>query len=808
MRTLLQDLKYGIRVFASKPGFTIVALLALILGIGANSALFSILYAVFWKPLPYKDADRLVIVWERSQRQNMNVANPANFMDWKEQNNVFEDMASFAQTGSTNLTGGNIPEQVPVQYSNPNLFKVLGTRPALGRDFLPTDGQGDDIVVILSHNLWVRRYGADPSIVGKDILTNSRKARVVGVMPKNWNWFVKEGSIFGKPPELWIAFPITNEMRTRRGRYLTTVARLKPGVTLKQAQANMDLLAAKFAKQYPEFNTNWGVNVVPIRDQFSGKLRKPLWVLSGAVLFVLLIACTNVANLMLARALARGREMAVRSALGAHKRRLIRQLLTESVLLSVVGGIAGLFLAIWGTEALALLGQRAGIDFGSIKLNLPVVAFSLGISVLTGLIFGIAPALIASKWNLSEQLKEGSRGTSGQEVGALRNALVVVQLTIALVLLAGATLLIQSFSKLTSIDPGFDAKSVLTFRLVLPSLKYPEHPQRFEFFRKVVERLGALPGTKSVGITSYLPFGGPSAGTGFTIEGQPDPPPGQDRVTNVFVVDDGFFRTLQVPLMQGRTFTRTEVNQRKDVVLINETLAKLYFPGQDPIGKRITIDMRDENVPSTIIGIVGDMKQQQLDESILAAVYWPYPELPYTFMTVVMRTETDPMDSAPAAVATIHEIDRDQPLAELTTLEERLGDSTARAQFNMVLLVLLAGVALTLAAAGLYGIMSHAVQQRTREMGIRMALGASSGDVFKLVLKEGSRILILGSLIGCAATLVLTRVMQSMLYDTDTSNPLTFVIVMGVLLLTGLIACWVPSKRAARVHPMEALHYE
>lgn len=806
METLLRDLKYGLRVLRGRPGLTVIAALALALGIGANTALFSILYAVMWKPLPYKDPERLAIVWETRVDTLQNVANPANYADWREQNSVFEDMAAFITT-TANLTGEDRPEEVPIQYATPNLFSVLGVQPVIGRNFVSTDGVGDDNVVMLSYGLWMRRYGGDPAIAGKQILVNGRKVLVAGVMPRGFGWFIRP-SITGKAPQLWAAFPITPELRVRRGRYLTTVARMKPGVTIQSAQANMNVVAGQLLAQNPDFNAGWGVNVVPLRQQLSGELRKPLWILAGAVAFVLLIACTNVANLMLARSISRTREMSIRTALGADRSRLIRQLLTESVLLAFLGGVAGVAIAVWGTDALALLGQRAGIDFESMKLNVPVLGFAFVISVATGLFFGIVPSILATKMNMQEQLKEGSRGTTDFRAGRLRNVLVAAQLAIAVVLLSGAALLIQSFWRLTSVNPGFDSGSVLSFRLLLPSAKYPKDENRIRLFRTVLERIGALPGVQSAGMVNYLPFAGPSAGTSFHIEGRPDPPAGQDRITNVFVVDEGFFRVLRIPLLQGRLFSRVETEQVKHVVLINQALARQFFPGEDPVGKRITIDMKDPNVPTEIIGIVGDVKNERLDTSAGPSVYWPHPELAYSFMSFVVRTDGDPLALAPAVTATIHEIDKDQPIADMRNLREWLGDSTAKAQFSMALLAVLAAIALILAVAGIYGVMSHAVVLRTREMGIRMALGAGSPDVFKLVLSEGSRILLSGAVIGCAAALALARLMKSMVFETSTSDPVLLAIVSCILLLSGLIACWIPSRRAARVSPLEALRYE
>jgi len=805
---LRQDIRYGLRVLRSKPAITVIALLALALGIGANTALFSILYAVLWKPLPFRDPDRLVMVWEASSLRNHNVANPADYMDWKEQNNVFEDVAAFAQTGSANLTGGDEPEEVPLQYATPNLFRVLGVQPVLGRDFADTDGAGEDIVLILSNGLWRRRFNADRGIVGKQIRINGRKGTVVGVMPPDWTWFVKEGAMITKPPELWVAFPITSQFRVRGGRYLTTIARLKPGVTLQQSQANMDLIAKRLEKQYPEFNSGWSVNVVPLRDQFSGSLRGPLWVLSLAVVLVLLIACTNVANLLLARAIQRSREIALRSALGADRMRLVRQLLTESFLLSVLGGLAGLLLAVWGTELLAFLAKSAGLGFVFVKIQLPVLMFALVLSLLTGLFFGIVPALVASQYNLQDQLKEGSKGTRGLSVGKFRNALVVSQLAFALVLLSGAMLLIQSFSRLSSVNPGFNADHVLTLRLLLPSIKYPEDPQRIQFFQNVLEKVRSLPGVKSAGMVNYLPFRSLSAGTSFTIVGRPAPPPSRLPSTNVFVVDTEFFHVLQIPLKQGRLFMQGELSQAKGVVLINEALARQYFVGENPIGQKIVINMKNTNTPSEIIGIVGNAKQEQLDTPDSPSVYWPYPELTNNFMTIVVRTTSDPLALVPAATSAIRGMDSEQPVSEIRTMDEWLGDSTAKARFNTTLLSVLAMIALILAVAGIYGVMSHAVAQRTQEMGIRIALGASKNDVFKLVIKDGSRMVLTGIAIGFVATLLFTRVMKSMLFETSPTDPLVFVIVISLLILAGIAACWIPSRRAARISPIEALHFE
>ncbi len=783
--------------------------MVLALGIGANTALFSILYAVLWKPLPYNEPDRLAIVWEtnRQTEEMQNVANPANFFDWKAQNQVFTDMAAFAGSAAT-LNADNRPEEVPIQFVTSNFFQVLRANPLLGRTFVPADETSEDRIVILNHGLWMRRFAGDAKVIGKKILLNGRPCTIVGVMPAGFRWHLTDnGFITSKPPQLWVKYTIPAADRVRRGRFLTVVARLKPGVSLQEAGANMTVLAKQLESRFYDFNAGWGANVVGLREQLAGDLRKPLWILGGAVAFVLLISCSNVASLLLSRALSRGREIAVRAALGAGRTRIVRQLLTESILLSVLGGAAGVLLAIWGVNALSALGYRAGIDFTNVEVNWIMLSFALGASLLTGIVFGLVPALTAARTNLNDQLKEGSRGSTG-ETGKVRGLLVVTELAVTLVLLTGAALLIQSFWRLSAIDSGFNPKQVLSFRVILPSVKYPEESHRITWFRNVLDQFRNTPGVQSAGMVSFIPFAGSTAGTNFHIAGKPKPFPDQEPMTQVFVVDDGYFKALQIPLKRGRMFSLDETVQRRKVVLVNETLAKKYFPGEDAIGKQITVFMRDENEPSEIIGVVGDVKHESVQAEIEPSVYWPHPELAYSFMNIVIRTDGDPLTFAPSAAAIVRNFDRDIPLADVRALEEWVGDSTARARFSMILLVTLAALALILALAGIYGVLSHTIIQRTQEMGIRMALGASASDVFSLLLKHGSKLIAAGILIGVAISFALTRLMRSMLYETSASDPSVFASVIGFLVVAALLACSIPSRRASKVDPLVALRYE
>ncbi len=808
MKTFLNDLRYAFRLLLKSRAFTIGALLALALGIGANTAIFSVLYATLIKPLPYQNPDRIVLVWESSPNDadDENVANPANYADWREQNKVFTDIAATVDNWG-HITSHGDPEEVPIQFATPNLFSVLGAKAFLGRTFTTQDEKAGEPLAVLSYGLWLRRFGGNREIIGDTIMLRARKTKVIGVMPPDFKWFIKKGSFTAKAAEIWIPYPITSELRVRQGRYLTPVARLKDGVTVEQAQSEMKVIAARLAQQYPDFNAKWGASVTPVREQIAGSIRKALYVLMAAVGFVLLIACGNVANLIMVRAVSRSREIAVRSALGAGRWHIIRQLLIESGLLAFLGGAAGLLLAYWALQAMQSFRPVYGIEFGAVKINSVVLLYTLAVSVLTAFIFGLLPALQATRWNLQEQLKESSRGV---HLGSstTRNSFVVAEVALALILLIGAGLLIRSFVNLLNVNPGFNPKNVLTVRVLLPRLRYPEEHQIIQYFDQAIQRVQSLPNVQSAGATTFLPFAGPASGTNFFIEGRPDPPPGQDNVTEVHITDANFFKTMQIPLKRGRFYTHSEVLESRKVVLVNEALVRKYFPNEDPIGRRLTINMKDPNVPTEIIGIIADVKHDNLENEIGPAIYWPLSELPMGFMTLVIRMKGNALSAVPDVYKTLRPIDPQLAFSEFRTLEEAMGDTYAKNQFNMVLLFILAFVAVALAIIGIYGVMSHSVAQRTQEMGIRMALGARAEDVLKLILKQGGKLIFIGTLIGLAGGLAVTTLMESLLFGTSTTDPKTFLFVSLTIVLVALAACWIPARRASKVDPMTALHYE
>ncbi|HJP93201.1 MAG TPA: ABC transporter permease [Pyrinomonadaceae bacterium] len=809
MNTLLQDIRFGVRMLGKSPTMTLVALVALTLGIGANTAIFSVVNAVLLRTFPYADADRLALVWEKRQggRTDQNVINLGNFSDWKEQNQVFSDMAVFFDR-SANLTSDGEPEEVPVQYGTTNLFSVLGSSAALGRTFVNDDGrEGQPRVVVISYPLWQRRYGGDQQIVGRQIILNEQPTTIIGVMPASFGWHIQKGNEASKPADMWLPFQITNDLRRRRGRFASAVARLKPGVTMDQAKNEMDTIAARISQQYPEFNTNWGVNVVPLRTQVTGEIRRPLLILLGAVGFVLLIACANVANLLLARASSRRKEIAVRAGLGASRWRIARQLLTESVMLSLLGGMLGVLVAWWGTKALAALSPPALIDLNLVNVSLPVLGFTLGLSLITGIVFGLVPALEATRFDLHGSLKEGGKnvgGTAGSH--HLRNLFVVTQVALALVLLVGAGLLVKSLNRLQAVDPGFNAKNLLTVRVSLLR-KYDSDPKIVGFFKQAIEQMKAIPGVEAVGAINTPPFTGLYSGTTVEVDGQ-KLPPDQQLKTGICVTDANYFQMMHIPLKRGRLFTEEEATEMRHVVLVNESFVRKNLGGADPIGRKLTIYMKEDNAPTEIIGVVADNKHLGLDTAVEPMAYWPHPELVYSGMTLMLRTNSDANAFGAAARNVIHTLDPQQPVGEVSTMETLLSTSVARSRFSASLLTVFSIVALVMAAVGIYGVMSYSVLQRTHEIGVRMALGAQQVDVLKLIVKKGVLLGVIGVVAGLAASFALTRVISTLLFEVTATDAATFVAVSVVLFVVTLIACYVPARRATKVDPLKALRYE
>ncbi|HEV3471346.1 MAG TPA: ABC transporter permease [Pyrinomonadaceae bacterium] len=802
-----QDLRYGVRTLLKNPGFTAVAVVALALGIGANTAIFSVVNAVLLRPLPYRDPDRLVMVWEDNTKGGYprNTPAAANFLDWREQSRVFEGMAAIANQ-SFALTGAGEPERIDGRRVSASLFPLLGVEPLLGRVFLPEEDQpGAGRAVILSHGLWQRRFGSDPNITGKALTLNGESHTVVGVMPAHFRFPARED-------ELWVPIAFTNEQAANRGtHYLQVVARLRPGVTVEQAQAEMSAIAARLQEQYPSQNTGVGAAVVPLHEQLVGDIRPALLILLGAVGFVLLVACANVANLLLARAAARHKEIAVRVALGASRMRLIRQFLTESLLLAAVGGLAGLLLSLWGVNLLRAFIPESISQVGAVSIDAKVLGFTLLVSLLTGLIFGLAPATQASNFNLNETLKEGGRDSSaGSRGNRIRAVLVVAEVAVSLVLLIGAGLLINSFLRLRSVDPGFRADNLLTMRIVLPELKYPDQARRAAFYAEALRRIEALPGVESAAVTNWIPLVRQGDSNSFTVEGQPDPGPGRSPSVATRVVSPRYFDTMGIQLLRGRQFGEQDRADSPPVVIVSEAMARRSWPGADPVGKRMKMGGYNSDAPwMEVVGVVKDVRQFELTAEPRPQIYLHY-EQPAFFRpsNLVVRTGADPLGLAATVRKTVWEIDKDQPVSNISTMEDVLSESISRQRFSMLLLGIFAGVALVLAAVGIYGVMSYSVAQRTHEIGIRMALGAQAADVLKLTVGQGLRLVLVGVAIGLAAAFALTRLMESLLYGVSATDPATLVTISLVLITVALLASYVPARRATKVDPLTALRYE
>jgi putative ABC transport system permease protein len=804
---LWQDLRYALRMLAKNPGFTIVAVIALALGIGANSAIFSVVNTVLLQPLPYKDSDRLVMVWEDASKHGYPRDTPAvaNYIDWRDQNQVFEGMAAIADQ-SFNLTGAGDPERLEGRRVSANLFSLLGVDPQLGRAFANEEDQpNSNRVAIISHRLWQRRFGSDANIVGKALTLNGESVTVVGVMPSQFQFPTRED-------ELWVPIAFTQaEAASRRRHYLQVVARLKPEVTVERAQSEMTTIAMRLQQQYPEANTDLGAVVVPLHEQVVGDIKPALMVLLGAVGLVLLIACANVANLLLARAAVRQKEIALRVALGASRFRLIRQFLTESILLGVIGGVLGLVLAVAGIRLLTAFIPPNIPQIKAISIDARVMGFTLLVSLVTGLIFGLVPAIQSSILNPIDTLKEGGRdSTMGSGGNRIRAFLIVAEVAVSLVLLIGAGLLINSFLRLRNVDPGFRTEKLLTMKIVLPELKYGEHAQRSAFYSDLTRRLESVPGVKSAAVTTNLPLYKQGNSVGMIIEGRPEPPPGQPLIVVTRIISPKYFETMSIPLLRGRPLTDQDTATSPNAVVISETMAHRHWPGEDPIGKRI-FPGRPESPADwvSVVGVVQDVRQFDLIAEPRPQMYFSYQQMGFFApRDLVVKTEVDPLSLAATVRKTVWEVDKDQPVSNITTMDDIVAESVARQRFSMLLLAIFAGLALLLAAVGIYGVMSYSVAQRRGEIGIRMALGAQKLDVLKLTVGRSLKLVLIGVAVGLVGAFLLTRLMASLLFGIRATDPTTFAAISFLLIGVALVASYLPARRATRVDPLVALRYE
>ena len=801
METLLRDIRYGIRSLLKRPGFTAVALIALALGIGANTAIFSLVNAVLLRPLPFADPDRLVWVWGNIRTGGTRASvSPLDFLDYRKQNTTFEQFAaSIVVPVPLNLTGSGEPERLTAAVVTGNYFEALGARPALGRTFLlENESPGRDQVAVLSYGLWQKRFGGDPAILKKTVILDGKTCEVIGVMPKEFS--------FPQSAELWVPmnFDISPEMKQRKAHFLRPIGKLKAGVTVAQAQADMDAIARMLEEQFPATNTGWSVRLVSLREQIVGNTKPTLFILLGAVGFVLLIACANVANLLLVRAATRQKEIALRTALGAGRFRIVRQMITESVLLALLGGAFGTLLAVWGVNLLVTLSADNIPPTAQVKIDTSVLAFTLLVSLVTGVLFGLAPALRAMKLNLVESLKEGDRSGIGGQSNRTRSLLVVFESAVAVVLLIGAGLLVRSLIQLQKTNPGFDPHNVLTMRVDLPREKYATPDKAANFFQQLESRVGNLPGVESVGLVSELPLSGQPNDMPYTVEGRPPVTIDQAFDDDFRRVNQQYFRALRIPLLRGRNFTEQEVRQSAKVVIISDLLARQVFPNEEPIGKRLVMSMG--NQAFEIIGIVGDVRHRALESQPFAAMYLPTYERGW--MNVVIRTQGDPRTLVPAVRKEVQAIDPDQPVAAVRTMEQWLDTAVAAPRYRTALIGLFALLALVLASTGIYGVMSYSVTQRTHEIGVRMALGAGQRDVLKLVVRQGMVLVLVGVGLGVAGSIALTRVMSSLLFEVTPKDPLTFAAVATLLAVVALAACYIPARRATKVDPLVALRYE
>ena len=801
MQTLWQDVRYGVRLLLKTPAFTAVAVLTLALGIGANTAIFSVVNAVLLRPLPFKNPDRLVWAFGKCPICSGAAVSPMDFIAYRDENHTFERIGAFAPGNLLfNLTGTEKPEQIKATMVTAGFFETLGLRPLLGRTFVAADEHvKDPLVIILGNHTWKERFGSDPGVIGRPVTLDGMPRTVVGVLPNDLPLF--------SDADLWIPAPYGNQgMASRRSHFLRVVGLLKPGTSIAQAQVELDTIAGRLAKEFPDTNTGWSTTLLPLQTVLVGDVKPALMVLLGAVALVLLIACANVASLLLARNTARRREVAVRKALGAGRSRLVQQMLTESILLALAGGAMGILLANWGVVLLKRLGPESLPRLNEVDVSGSVLAFTAFVAILTGILFGLGPAMQSAGHDLTQSLREGGASGDWRSKHRAHNVLVVAEVALSLVVLIASGLLLNSFWRLVHERPGFDPSNVATAEVSLIDAKYQKDgAARSSFFHELEERIAALPGVDSVGFISELPLSGQANDNLFTIQEQPPADPNDRDDADFRVVDGDYFRAMRIPLLAGRNFTLGDTNESPRVILINQPLAARYFGGENPIGKHILVSGGDAR---EIIGIVGGNKHFAMQETPRAEMFVPEAQVEMSRLNLVVRSANDPAGLASAVRRAVSAIDPDEAASSFRSMNDVVYTSEAGDRFNTILIALFGTIALLLTAAGIFGVLSYLVTQRTREIGLRMALGAQPGDVLRVIVGHGMRLALAGGAIGLVGAFVATRWLQSFLFGVKPADPLTFSAVALLLAATAFAACYVPARRAMSVDPMVALRHE
>jgi putative ABC transport system permease protein len=811
MDSIIKDIRYGVRGLLKHPGFTAIVVITLALGIGASTAIFSIVNSVVLRRLPYRTAERIVAIQELNPEGKRGQSTSANFLDWRAQNTVFEHLAAI-KTTTTNLALSDHAERIDLAQTNANFFDVFGITAQYGRLFIPQDEQaGHAPVVVVSNALWQRRFGSDPSLVGRSITLDGRNYTVVGIAPPGFQYPDKT--------ELWLPplrlvpelYPEQDVTTSRRMGYLWVVALLKPGVSVQQAAGEMETITARLRQQYPDTNNKRFNRVVSLHEHLVGDTNKLLWLLLGAVTFVLLIGCANVANLLLASGASRQKEMAIRAALGASRWRVIRQLFTESTILALAGGAVGLLIAFWGLAAITKLLPADFPRLNEIHMDLRVLGFTFAASMLTGILFGLAPAFQISRSDVQEAIRETGRGAAGsRKQSRFRQALIVVEVALSVVLLAGAGLLFRSFLRLQSVDAGFVSQQVLTARLTPSGTNYANDADYAKFYKQVIEKVSAVPGVQDVGLINTLPlYKGPTAG--FRVEGRPVTTPDKWPSVNYRVVSPNYFRAMGIPVLEGRAYDDRDNENAPLVMMVNQQLAREIFPDENPVGKRITFGGTGADGQPRwfeIVGVVANVRSLELREEPMAELYFSAQQDLWPAMSLVVHSSVEPASLSASVRQAVNEVDRSVPVADVKTMDHIVSESITQPRFNLFLLGLFSAVAMVLSAAGIYGVTAYTVTQRTHELGIRLALGAQVSDVLRMILGQGMAVIGVGLVVGLAAAFGLMRLLRSLLFGVGENDPLTFVAITTVLVLVALIACYIPARRATKVDPLVALRYE